>query len=74
MKKFKVLVREEVKDWVLKEYHINAESEEALTENFDTQNFWENATYVDTLDRDYNDETTGFVELDEVEEIKEAVA
>jgi hypothetical protein len=71
MKKFKVLVREEVKDWVLKEYHINAESEEALLENFDTQNFWENATYVDTLDRDYNDETTGFVELDEVEEIKE---
>ena len=74
MKKFKVLVREEVKDWVLKEYHINAESEEALLENFDTQNFWENATYVDTLDRDYNDETTGFVELDEVEEIKEAIA
>jgi hypothetical protein len=73
MKKFKVLVREEVKDWVLKEYHINAESEEALLENFDTQNFWENATYVDTLDRDYNDETTGFVELDEVEEIKEAI-
>jgi hypothetical protein len=73
MKKFKVLVREEVKDWVLKEYHINAESEEALLENFDTQNFWENATYVDTLDRDYNDETTGFVELDEVEEIKEVV-
>jgi len=74
MKKFKVLVREEVKDWVLKEYHINAESEEALLKNFDTQNFWENATYVDTLDRDYNDETTGFVELDEVEEIKEAIA
>jgi len=73
MKKFKVLVREEVKDWVLKEYHISAESEEALLENFDTQNFWENATYVDTLDRDYNDETTGFVELDEVEEIKEVV-
>jgi len=73
MKKFKVLVREEVKDWVLKEYHIDAESEEALLENFDTQNFWENVTYVDTLDRDYNDETTGFVELDEVEEIKEAI-
>jgi hypothetical protein len=42
MKKFRVLVREEVKDWVLKEYHINAESEEALLEKFDTQKFWEN--------------------------------
>jgi len=71
MKKFRVLVREEVKDWVLKEYHINAESEEALLEEFDTIEFWEKATYVDTLDRDYNDDTTGFVELDEIEEYKE---
>ncbi|NDB59198.1 hypothetical protein EB001_12200 [bacterium] len=73
MKKFRVLVKEEIKDWVLKEYHINAESKEALLENFDTKDFWENVTYVDTLDRDYNDETTGFVELDEIEEYKEAV-
>ena len=67
MRKFRIITREEVKDWVLKEYFIHAESEEQIYDIFDTGEFWGKVSYVGTLDRKYQDETTGFAELDSVE-------
>jgi hypothetical protein len=71
MRKFRIITREEVKDWVLKEYFIHAESEDQIYDIFDTGEFWGKVSYVGTLDREYQDETTGFAELDSVELVNE---
>jgi hypothetical protein len=64
--KFLVSVREQVKDYIYNEYEIEAENEDEVKEIFGTQDFWKKAKWRETLDRDYEDETTGYWFLDEI--------
>ena len=66
MAKFLVSVREQVKDYIYNEYEIEAENEDEVKEIFGTQDFWKKAKWRETLDRDYEDETTGYWFLDEI--------
>ena len=66
MPKFLLSVREQVKDYIYNEYEIEAENEDEVKEIFGTQDFWKKAKWRETLDRDYEDETTGYWFLDEI--------
>ena len=66
MPKFLVSVREQVIDYIYNEYEIEAKDEEEVKETFGTQEFWKKAKWRETLDRDYEDEPTGYWFLDEI--------
>ena len=75
MAKFLVSVREQVIDYVYNEYEIEAKDKQEVKEIFDTSDFWENVKWRRNLDRDYDDEKTGYCFLDEIytEELLEEI-